>query len=113
MDANTRLIDLTVGELMTIVAKQLATSEEAMFLRIETKLNREQVQEKETGPLIGIAGIAKALHCSNSTAQRLKNQHILDGGFIQYGAKIIVKDAQALREIAAQAKAKKNKKRIV
>lgn len=111
MDANTRLIDLTVGELMTIVANQLKANKEDLCLRLESKLNHESREEE--GPFYGIAGIAKALHCSNSTAQRMKNAHMLDGGFIQYGAKIIVKDAQALREIAGMAKAKKNKKHIV
>lgn len=101
--ADTRLIDLTIADLSAIIRQEVSRSMSNIHIPVEEK--KEEI-------LTGISGLATALHCSNSTAQRMKQQHMLDGGFIQYGAKIIIKDAEALRQIAAQAKLKKRKRVI-
>ena len=98
IDASTRLIDLTVGELMAIVAKQFATEKDEIVVRIESRLNKEL--RKAEGPLYGLDGMCEALHCSKSKVMRLKKRGDLEGGYQQIGGTIIVNDPQALRDIA-------------
>lgn len=109
MDANTRIIDLTVGELMAIVAKQFENSKDEIVVRIESRLNKEL--RKAEGPLYGLDGMCEALHCSKSKIMRLKKSGALEGGYQQIGGTIIVRDPQALRDIAAHSQIKRKRER--
>lgn len=106
MEATTRIIDLTVGELKTIISNEVERRIAGM-LSIATE-QRKQATEQ---PLYGIAGIAKALHCSTAKAQSMKSAGLLDGGFQQIGREIIVRSPQALRDIAERSLAQGHKRK--
>ena len=80
---NTRIIDLTVGQLMemlgktqTVVADNMPTKEERVYY--------------------GIAGIAQIFNCSLTTANRIKASGKIDRAISQYGRTIVVKADLAL-----------------
>lgn len=83
MDVNTRIIDLTVGELVSIIKDTV---------RIETNAQPkdEMVQ--------GLSGLAKTLGVSVTTAQKIKNSGILNDAIGQVGRKVLVNATKA-REI--------------
>lgn len=82
MRDETRIIDLTVGELKSI-------------LRSEAP-KEEKVPEKRI--VYGLAGIAELFDCSISTAQRIKNSGKLKKAITQVGRKIVV-DADLALEL--------------
>lgn len=94
MEATTRIIDLTVAELISIINATIEQHGTAPMPRVEAQ------QKPAEQPFYGIDGIAEVLHCSRATAQRLKSSGMLEGGYQQIGKSIIVRSAQALRDIA-------------
>lgn len=92
----TRIIDMTEEDLMRIITSVVKSNNMIIYEHIESKLNREVPDEEFTG----IEGIAKALRCSKATAQRLKSEGMLEGGYQQIGSKIYVKNAKELRDVA-------------
>uniref|UniRef100_UPI00356A5E1F DUF3853 family protein n=1 Tax=Bacteroides finegoldii TaxID=338188 RepID=UPI00356A5E1F len=79
---DTRLIDLTVGDL-----KELITSLIPKAKQVETKRY-----------VYGYKGIAELFHCSLSKARSIKLSGKIDKAIIQEGRKIIV-DAQLVFEL--------------
>lgn len=87
IDPNTRLIDLTVGDLMELIesiqgdktAPQAATTPEKKYV-------------------YGIAGIAQIFNCSMTTANRIKASGRIDKAISQTG-RIIVVDADLALEL--------------
>lgn len=87
IDPNTRLIDLTVGDLMELL---------------------ESMQDEKTAPqaatvperkyVYGIAGIAQIFNCSMTTANRIKASGRIDRAISQTG-RIIVVDADLALEL--------------
>jgi len=83
-DPNTRLIDLTVGELMEL---------------LETIQQPKQEQPKPQKRIVyGIAGIAQIFNCSMTTANRIKASGRIDRAIKQNG-RIIVVDADLALEL--------------
>lgn len=84
IDPNTRLIDLTVGELIDLIS------------------SITPVQQTTTKPekrlVYGIAGIAQLFNCSMTTANRIKASGRINGAIIQNG-RIIVVDADLALEL--------------
>lgn len=95
----TRIIDMTEQDLMNIIREVVTSNNMIIYQHIDSKLNNEQKPKEE---LTGIEGLAKALKCSKATAQRLKSEGILEGGYQQIGSKIYISDAQLLRDVAEQ-----------
>lgn len=83
IDRNTRIIDLTVGELMELLNKQQDNIVE---------------QPKEKRLVYGIAGIARLFNCSMTTANRIKASGKIDRAISQCGRMITV-DADLALEL--------------
>ncbi|MBQ2188182.1 MAG: DUF3853 family protein [Bacteroidales bacterium] len=81
MDGQRRLVDMTLDELLEVIAVR----ESALLERI-LKSQREQLPQF----VYGIAGIAKIYDCSLATAQRIKNSGKIAAAITQHGRKIIV-----------------------
>ena len=82
--SDTRIIDLTVGQLMDLFAKAQAPA--------------TQVQPKEEKRLVyGIAGIAQIFNCSMTTANRIKASGRIDDAITQHGRIIVVDANKALQ----------------
>ena len=77
IDPNTRIIDLTVGELMELLEKIKTTPQEA-----PTKPEKRLVY--------GIAGIAQLFNCSMTTANRIKASGRINRAIMQNGRTIVV-----------------------
>lgn len=86
-DPNTRLIDLTVGDLMEM---------------IESIQGEKSIPQATTAPekkyVYGIAGIAQIFNCSMTTANRIKASGRIDRAISQTG-RIIVVDADLALEL--------------
>lgn len=80
MDRDTRLIDVTWGDVEKAIREMVAGS--------------APVPQKgpEKWLVYGINGLAELLGCSIPQAQRIKSTGVLDAAIIQYG-KIIITDA--------------------
>ena len=89
IDPNTRLIDMTVGDLMDLF-KSMKGAEEAPTPQRPTLSNKRLVY--------GIAGIAQLFNCSMSTANRIKASGIIDKAISQHG-RIITIDADLALEL--------------
>lgn len=82
--SDTRIIDLTVGQLMDLFAKAQAPT--------------TQAQAKEEKRLVyGIAGIAQIFNCSMTTANRIKASGRIDDAITQHGRIIVVDANKALQ----------------
>ena len=77
---NTRVIDLTVSELVGIIRDNVPAP----------------VVEKERKYVYGIDGIAEIFQCSRPTAQRIKNSGRINKAISQVGRKITVDVEKAL-----------------
>ena len=99
----TRIIDMTEQDLMKIIQEVVSSNNLIIYQHIDSKLNNEKKPEE----LTGIEGLAKALRCSKATAQRLKSDGILEGGYQQIGSKIYISDAKLLRDVAERNLAKR------
>jgi hypothetical protein len=85
IDQSTRIIDLTVGDLLEIIGKTPT---------VETS----HMPTPEKRFVYGINGIAKLFDCSKTTASRIKASGKIDGAVLQLGRKIIV-DADLALEL--------------
>ena len=85
IDPNTRIIDLTVADLMEIIGK-------------EATVTTDNSQMTERRLVYGIAGIAQIFNCSMTTANRIKQSGKIDRAITQYGRKIVV-DANLALEL--------------
>lgn len=82
--SDTRIIDLTVGQLMDLFAKAQAPA--------------AQAQPKEEKRLVyGIAGIAQIFNCSMTTANRIKASGRINDAITQHGRIIVVDANKALQ----------------
>lgn len=82
--SDTRIIDLTVGQLMDLFAKAQAPA--------------KQAQPKEEKRLVyGIAGIAQIFNCSMTTANRIKASGRINDAITQHGRIIVVDANKALQ----------------
>lgn len=82
--SDTRIIDLTVGQLMDLFAKAQAPA--------------TQTQPKEEKRLVyGITGIAQIFNCSMTTANRIKASGRIDDAITQHGRIIVVDANKALQ----------------
>lgn len=82
--SDTRIIDLTVGQLMDLFAKAQAPA--------------TQAQSKEEKRLVyGISGIAQIFNCSMTTANRIKASGRIDDAITQHGHIIVVDANKALQ----------------
>ena len=82
INPNTRLIDLTAGQLLDL---------------IESASNKQE-ESKERRYEYGIAGIARIFNCSISTANRIKASGKIDKAISQRG-RLIVIDAEKAIEL--------------
>ena len=86
---DTRIIDLTVGELKALLASAVPSP---------------VIQEKKEKRLVyGLAGIAELFQCSKSAAYELKRSGKIAKAIIQEGRKIIV-DADLALQLAGKNK---------
>ena len=83
MDMNTRLIDLTAGELVKLIEQT-----------VQDKLKASNDGEREI--VEGLAGLAEILGVSIATAQKIKNSGILDKAIGQVGRKILIDKKKAI-----------------
>ena len=79
----TRIIDLTVGQLMDLIAKAQAPV-------VEKK------PEQTKRLVYGISGIAPLFNCSMTTANRIKASGRIDDAITQHGRIIVVDADKAL-----------------
>ncbi|MDR2084372.1 MAG: DUF3853 family protein [Bacteroidales bacterium] len=82
---DTRIIDLTVGELMQLLGKDYTPVTERNF-----------VPTPEKRYVYGIKGIADLFDCSKTTANRIKKSKVIDEAIHQSGRKIVVNADLAL-----------------
>ncbi len=85
IDPNTRIIDLTVGELVELLGTIKETPQKA-----------PQMPDRRL--VYGILGIAKLFNCSMTTANRIKASGRIDKAIKQHG-RIIVVDADLALEL--------------
>lgn len=82
---NTRVIDLTVGELMDYIKRALP--------EIGTKEDGESNGRRLE---FGLQGIASIFNCSISTANRIKASGRIDAAISQVGRKMVIDAEKAL-----------------
>ncbi len=84
INSNTRIIDLTVGQLLDLIN--------------HSNLNQSEVEEKPKDKhlVYGIAGIAQIFNCSMTTANRIKKSGRIDEAITQKGRLIIIDADQAI-----------------
>ena len=76
INSETRIIDLTVGQLMDLIGKEQAVVVDN--------------SPKEKHLVYGIAGIAQIFNCSMTTANRIKASGRLNKAISQYGRMIVI-----------------------
>lgn len=84
MNPNTRIVDLTVGELVELIKE---TTSNAMAMPEEKPRNLEYE----------IAGIARIFKCSIATANRIKASGRIDEAITQMGRTIVIDVDRALQ----------------
>lgn len=82
--SDTRIIDLTVGQLVQLLDKKQAPAE------------IKEEPEKAKRLVYGIAGIAQLFNCSMTTANRIKASGRIDDAITQHGRIIVVDADKAL-----------------
>lgn len=87
-DQNTRVIDLTLGELLSAIEE-----------KVREVQNSQQPADSDKHFVYGLKGLAKLLGCSKTTAARLKATGNYDEAITQVGALLII-DADKVLEIA-------------
>lgn len=86
INPNTRIIDLTVGELVDLIRETTAA------------VASSPMQEKKPRNLeYGIAGIARIFNCSMATANRIKASGKIDKAITQTGRIIVIDVDRALQ----------------
>ena len=84
IDLNTRLIDLTVADLMEIIGMQAT-------------VKTDNTSKPQKRLVYGIAGIAQLFNCSMTTANRIKAEGIINKAISQNGRTIIIDADYALK----------------
>lgn len=84
IEPSTRIIDLTVGQLMDLLSAATVTKP-------------EEPKTPERRFVYGIAGIAQLFNCSMTTANRIKASGRIDKAISQSGRIIVVDADQALK----------------
>lgn len=92
---HTRIIDITVGELLEILNKQ----QQQNAANVEPQNQPAGAQKY----VYGIAGIAELFNCSKTTANAIKQSGKIDKAIRQVGRKIIV-DASLALELVGKKK---------
>lgn len=92
-DLNSRVIDLTLGELLDAVKEKVKA--------ILPGSLQKQPQDKNF--VYGLKGLAKLLGCSKTTAARVKASGKYDAAITQIGALLII-DADEVLRIARESK---------
>lgn len=87
-DLNTRIIDLTLGELLDAIEE-----------RVKAIQTSDQPATSEKRFVYGLKGLARLLGCSKTTAARLKASGDYDEAITQIGALLLI-DADKVLEIA-------------
>lgn len=80
MERDTKLADLTLGELLDCIDEHLA-------------------RRPASGQIKGVEGLAEYLHCSVRSAQRLKSSGKIDRALIQSGRTILIDEEKLRREL--------------
>lgn len=93
INPTTRIIDLTLGDLLDAV-------EDRVRAVLENKPNE---QERERRYVYGLKGLARLLGCSKTTASRIKTSGKIDKAITQIGALLII-DADLALELAGNKK---------
>lgn len=84
IDSNTRLIDMTVGDLVEIITQVV---------------NSQQLQQPQSSnEMKGMAGIAQIFHCSIRTACRIKASGKINKAISQSGRTFVV-DANLAKQL--------------
>lgn len=93
MDANKRVIDLTLGELMDAIDERITVT--------------KKPEEPKSGKrfVYGLKGLANLLGCSKTTASRLKSSGRIDAAVTQVRALLII-DADLVLKLAETNKKK-------
>lgn len=86
LNPNTRIIDLTVGELVDLIRETTAA--------VASSTKPEQ---KSRNLEYGIAGIARIFNCSMATANRIKASGKIDDAITQTGRIIVIDVDRALQ----------------
>ena len=89
INPDTRIIDLTVGQLLDTVEDRVRA----------VLANKPTKQEGERRYVYGLKGLAKLLGCSKTTASRIKTCGKIDKAITQIGALLII-DADKALELA-------------
>lgn len=102
---NTRIIDLTLGELLEAVEQRVrqAMQDNARGASIEKPVEGRFVY--------GLSGIAQLLGCSKTTASRQKASGDYDEAITQVGQLLII-DAEKFLQIAREKKILTNKNKL-
>jgi len=91
-DLNSRVIDLTLGELLDAVEEKVKAIPGSL-----------QKQPQDKNFVYGLKGLAKLLGCSKTTAARVKASGKYDAAITQIGALLII-DADEVLRIARESK---------
>lgn len=94
---NTRIIDLTLGELLDAVEDRVRA----------VLANKPTKQEGERRYVYGLKGLAKLLGCSKTTASRIKTSGKIDKAITQIGSLLII-DADLVLELAGNKEKKQH-----
>lgn len=84
-----RVIDLTVGELLDVLAESYTPTKEAVEAINIAKDSQQYVY--------GLAGIASLFGCSKTTAARIKRSGKINAAITQVGSLIVVDAEKALK----------------
>lgn len=93
--ANTRIIDITVGELLEMLNKHQEQNKPSAETPNQPTGERKYVY--------GIAGMAELFNCSKTTANTIKQSGKIDKAIRQVGRKIII-DARLALDLAGKTK---------
>ncbi len=92
-NTNTRIIDLTLGELLDAVEERVK----------EVLAGKTQPDNKNKRYVYGLKGLAKLFGCSKTTASRIKTSGKIDRAITQIGALLII-DADLALALAGKDK---------
>lgn len=97
INKKTRIIDLTLGELLEAVEDRVKEA-------IAGKPDKETATEKHY--VYGLKGLARLLGCSKTTASRIKSSGKINKAITQIGALLII-DADLALQLAGDKQLKK------
>jgi hypothetical protein len=103
IDHNKRIIDLSVSELIEILEEFTGKDKQ------QTKDSMDTTGDSNKHFVYGLAGLADLLHCSKTTANRIKQSGKIDKAIRQIGNLIII-DADKAIKLAGKINNKRNKK---